>query len=282
MSNPSTPSNPQPQPPLPSAKAEAKALVTPAGAPPRLLKIKVDGKEMELPETEVLELASAGRASNQRFQEAAKMKREAEQVLQFAKANPKEFFQKTGMNAREWAEKYLLEELQNEAMSPEQKKAKENEDELRKYRDKEKTDADQKHQEEIKQKIGSERERLDKLFTTALFESGLPRTPFTVRRMAELQLINIKNKYELNPSQLAKLVKEDYVTEQKALLGSLDGDQLIEFLGPDNAKKFSKAQIAKLKARGQAQGQSFQKKTTTEANTGLTWRELQKRNRKPL
>lgn len=269
----------------PSAKTEQPTPGAPGAVskePVRMLKVKVDGKEVELPESEVLELASAGRASTQRFQEAAKMRKEAEELLKFAKANPKEFFQKTGMNAREWAEKYLIEELQAEAMSPEQRKARENEDKLRKYEADEKGRKDQELNEERQRATAVERERLDKLFTSALYESGLPRTPYTVKRMAELQLINIKNKYELNASQLAKLVKEDYVSEQKALLGSLDGDQLIEFMGPENAKKFSKAQIAKLKARGVGGSAGGQRAPVTQNNEGLTWRELQKRNRKPI
>lgn len=247
--------------------------------PARMMKIKVDGKEVEMSEKEVLELASAGKSSNQRFQEAAKLRREAEQVLKFAKENPVEFFQKTGMNARQWAEQYLMTELQKEAESPEQKKARENEEKLKKLEAQDKQRKDSEMQEQIKRATNMERERLEKLFTKALMDSGLPRTKFTVKRMAELQLVNIKNKFELPPEKLAQIVREDYINEQKSLLGSLEGDQLLDFLGSDLVKKFSKAQIAKLKARGT--GGSTQKKTDkAPEEPGLSWREYQKRNRR--
>jgi hypothetical protein len=247
-----------------------------------MLKVKVDGQFMELPESEVLELASAGRASNARFQEAAKLRREAEAIMKHAKENPEDFFSKSGRDARKWAEEFLIGELRKEAETPEQKKARENEEKLRKYEASEKEQEQRRKNAEMDQAINEQREKYDKLFTTALFESGLPRTPFTVRRMAELQKINLKKKLELGPSQLAKLVREDYIAEQKSLMGSLEGDQLLDFLGADLVKKLSKAQIAKLKARGTA-GSSSNKapvRSTTTDKQGMSWREYQKRNRR--
>src|SRR6185437_3488213 len=119
---------------------------------------------------------------------------------------------KVGMNPREWAEKFLMGELQKESETPEQKKARENEEELRKYRDREKQVAEQKQQKDIEEATNQQRKKYDTLFTQALFESGLPRTKFTVKRMAELQLINIKKNLELPASKLAQIVREDYIS----------------------------------------------------------------------
>lgn len=296
MSTPTTPSSSAPKAPVAGATKpavasstnqpsnEVKKIETPTAAQPapRMMKVNIEGKEIEMPENEVLALASAGKVSTQRFQEAAAMRKQAEDILKFAKANPTEFFKKTGMNARQWAEEYLLQELQIEAMSPEQKKARENEEELRKYKDKDKQDKERELSAERERLTNVERERLDKLFTQALFESGLPRTPFTVKRMAELQLINIKRKLELSPGRLAQLVREDYIAEQKALLGGLEGDNLLNFLGTDIVKKLSKAQIAKLKGRGLQTTGGQRQPASKKDDEGLTWRELQKRNRKPL
>ncbi len=208
------------------------------------------------------------------------MRKEAEQVLQFAKQNPEEFFKKTGLSARQWAEEFLLKELQTEAMSPEQRKARENEEKLRGYETEKKQNEERARNEQMAKLEQEHMKSYDMMFTQALTESGLPRTAFTVKRMAELQLINIKNKYELSASQLAKLVREDYSNEQKSLLTSLDGDQLMEFLGPDAVKKFQKALTGKLKARTQPierSGQQPVRKKTGENE--MSWREYQKKNR---
>jgi len=100
----------------------------------RMIKMKVDGQEMELPESEIIALAQQGKSANKRFQEAAAAKREAEQVVNFLKSNPKEAFKKLGIDVRKFSEDTLLEFIQQEQMSPEQRKAHENEQELNKYR----------------------------------------------------------------------------------------------------------------------------------------------------
>lgn len=279
MSTPATPAAPAASQAQPTASAQAPAQTQPTTQEIKKLKLKLDGKEVELPESEVIAGYQTGQVAAQRFKEAAKMRQEAEQILQFAKQNPKEFFQKTGMNAREWAEQYLLEELQAEAMSPEQRKARENEDKIRKYEQDDKDRKETQRQEQMKRLEQEHMQNYDVMFTKALSESGLPKTVFTVRRMAELQLINVKNKYELNASQLAKLVREDYIAEQKALLGGFEGDQLIDFLGPDLVKKLSKAQIAKLKAKGLQSNKPNPTSRKTEETQGLTWDEYRRRNR---
>lgn len=252
----------------------------PAPAAARMIKLKLDGKEVEMPESEVISFAQQGKSATQRFQEASVMKAQAEEVLRFAKANPAEFFKKTGMNPRDWAEQYLMGELKKDSESPEQKKARENEEKLRKYEETEKETKAKAQKEEIDQLTNQKRQEFDVMFTEALKLSGLPKTAFTVKRMAELQLINLKKKLELTAPQLAKVVREDYANEQKSLIGGFDGDQLMEFLGPDAVKKLSKAQIAKLKAKGNPTSTQVQRPANQQEKGGLTWSEYQRRNRK--
>lgn len=213
-------------------------------------KLKINGKEVEMSEGEIIERAQRSESAAQRFQEASDMTRKAEAILKQADEDPAGFFSKRGKNIREWAENYLMEELKREQMNPEQKKALENEQKLKQYEKEKKDDADKKQSDEIAAKFKEHNENYNKLFVEALGKAGLPKTAYTVKRMAELQLVNIKKKFDLNADQLAKLVREDYMAEQKALYGPMEGEQLLEILGPDVVKKLSKAQIAKLKAKG--------------------------------
>lgn len=288
MAAPATPAAPTAPPQAagqnpPQAPPGAQAPPAAAAAEARKLRLKIEGKEVELPESEVIGLAQQGKAAGQRFQEAAALRKQAEELIAFAKANPREFFNRTGMNAREWAEKYLIEELEAEQMSPEQKKARANEEKLKAYEAEKKQREEEGRKAEMARLQAEHAQNYDKLFTAALHESGLPKTAFTVKRMAELQLANIKNRYELSAPQLAKIVREDYANEQKSLLSALDGDQLIEFLGADAVKKLSKAQIAKLKARGAGAGQTSGSAQAPRARQGegggLTWQEYKRRNR---
>lgn len=272
-----------PQPGTAAANSQPK---TPAGkeaaaaAEIRKLKLKLEGQDVELPESEVIALAQQGKVAGKRFQEAAALKKQADEIMKFAKENPKEFFKRTGMNAREWAEQYLMEELRYEQMSPEQQKAVENEKKLKAYEDEKKQAEEKKRADEMAELQKTHMERLDKMFVEALNKSGLPRTSYTIKRMAELQLVNVQKKLELAPEQLAKIVREDYIAEQKALYGNLEGDQLLDLLGPEVVKKLSKAQIAKLKSKSAPGGTGAPAQRQSNQPSGMTWREYQRRNRR--
>lgn len=251
----------------------------------RMIKMKVDGQEMELPESEIIALAQQGKSANKRFQEAAAAKREAEQVVNFLKSNPKEAFKKLGIDVRKFSEDTLLEFIQQEQMSPEQRKAHENEQELNKYRESEKSLKAQREAQERETLEKHHHDNYEKIFIQALTESGLPKTPYTVMRMAQLEAVNVSKKLSLTPSQLAKVVREDYINEQKALYGAADGETLLELLGKDAVKKLSKAQLSKYKASAQNSG-TFKSKTSTtketQENPISAWKAMQKKTRSLL
>jgi len=223
--------------------------IKPEASVARLLKLKVDGQEFELPESEVITLAQQGKSAGKRFQEAAAAKKEAEQIVNFLKANPKEAMRKLGIDPRKFSEDTLMEIITQEQMSPEQRKAIENENRLKEYEAREKQAQEQSRQAQLAELERSHMESYDKMFVQALTESGLPKTPYTVKRMAELTLVNVKRGLNLEPSQLAKIVREDYQNEMKALYGQADGDALLELLGKEGVKKLSKAQLTQYKSK---------------------------------
>ena len=251
----------------------------------RMLKLTVDGQEMEMAESEVIAMAQKGRSADKRFQEAAQARREAEQVVNFLKSNPKEAFKKLGIDVRKFSEDTLLEMIQHDQMTHEQKKAQENENELRRYRDTEKQAQERAHAEALAKQEQEYMQSYDATFVKALTESGLPKTPYTVKRMAELTLIATRKGLDLEPSQLAKLVREDYESEMKAMYGQADGDALLELLGKDAVKKLSKAQLSKYKATRSNTGQFKPKDDSRPApgtNPTAAWRAFQRKTRGQL
>lgn len=260
----------------PTAPGEQKAAPTPAEI--RKLKLKLEGGEVELPENEVIALAQQGKVAQKRFQEAAQMRREAEEVLSFLKANPKEAFQKLGIDVRKFSEDTLMEILQQETMSPEQRKAKEMEQELRKYRDAEKAAADKKQAEEMQRLESTHLNNYQETFIKALQVAGLPRTTFTVKRMAEHQIVANRKGYTIDPQSLAKLVREDYDLAQKEIYGSADEDTLLNLLGDDGVKKVQKALIKKLKSKPSVQAKSENISQPSPVQKG-SWKEFSKKNR---
>lgn len=291
--------------PAPAASAPiavaAPAKPLEAAKPPtpseiRKLKLKIDGKEEEIDENEAAVLAQKGRASERRFQEAAAVRKEAQDVIAWLKQNPAEAMKKLGVDPRKFSEEFLVDALQREAESPAQKEVRENREKLAAYekKDKEREASEKKAQEakiaEDKRQVDGKRqreimERFDVAFTAALDKSGLPKNAYTIKRMAELQRANLRAKGEFTPDQLAKIVAEDYNTETKHRTSGLEGEKLLEFIAsvdPTLLKRVQKGLIGRLKGK-----HTFSAPTTPTpppaAESGSihqNWRAMQKARRK--
>ena len=247
----------------------------------RKMKLKIDNADVEMSESEVIALAQKGRGADRKFQEAAQLRKEAEQTAAYLKANPREALAKLGIDVRKFSEDTLMEILTQEQMSPEQRKAQDMEKKLRGYEKAEKDAKDTRDRQEAEALEGQHMKTFDEMFVKALGESGLPKTQYTVKRMAELQLVNIRKGLNLDAAQLAKLVREDYMSEQKALYGAADGDALMELLGPEIVKKLSKAQIKKLKSAAPTYSKPTPNRepSSGEPTQQQSWKDFQRKNR---
>jgi hypothetical protein len=224
-------------------------------APPkqeaRKYKIKVDGTEEELDEETTLKLAQLGRAANKRFQEAAALRKQSEDFINLLKTDPRKVLSNPaiGVDLKKFAEDYLIEQIEQEKLTPEQIKIKELES-FKAQVEEEKHQAELKRQDEQKRQLEEHYARdYEEKFQAALGSSGLPRTPYTVKRMAEYMSMAIKNGIgDIEPKNVVELVRQDYMKDVAALLGQSDGDALLQILGDQIANKIRKTDLARLKA----------------------------------
>jgi hypothetical protein len=164
QSAPKTPAAPPSSTPTPeTAQAAARPGAppdTPKGgnAPepkpePRKLKVKVNGAEREVPEDELVRRYQMEESANQRFEEAAKLRKEAEteraavrKFFEAVKQDPKAFFSdpRIGVDVKKFAQELLAAEIkaqmaaeEEKTLSPDQRRLRELEKELseRKARD---------------------------------------------------------------------------------------------------------------------------------------------------
>ena len=298
MSNPIIPSTTAAPVSSPNTPTPAKTPVlnTSPSTPPktdtpqevRKLKLKIDNVETEMSENDVIALAQKGQGSEKRFQEAAQLRKEAEGVVKFLKENPREALKQFGIDVRKFSEDVLMEHLTEQALTPDQKNNRDRDAELKKYKDREQAETARVQKESEAKQEQEITEGYNRSFTEALEQSGLPKNAFTISRMAQLQMTANRKGYEIPPQELAKLVREDYMAEQKSLYSGVEGDKLLELLGPDIVKKLSKAQIAKLKAGQPVQTKVAPQKTihtsapSASKEATQSWRAFQKANRKPI
>lgn len=238
----------------PSESTEVKTEAPPQPPAKKKYTYKSDGQEFseELDDNEVQSRLSLSKAAQSRMKEAAEAKKEKEEIIKALKENPLAILQDDRLmgkaKTREVIEKYLADELKREMMSPEEIKRMEMEAELSKYKEsekKQKEDADKKQAEVLESKYA---QQYQKTIIDALEGSGLPKNARTIGRMASLLQKNLQHGLDLEPSQLAQIVKQDFEQEFKAILGTATPEQLLAVLGPEAANAIRKHDLAKFKS----------------------------------
>jgi hypothetical protein len=227
----------------------------PAAPEPKSFKVKVNGQEVTMSEQEVLQHASLGRGAFQKMEEAASLKKNLENFLENFRTNGLEALENPVLGLSEEARREMIDKyyekkyIKPEQLTPEQKKQQEIEAELEKYREKDrkdKEDADKANHETIKQHF---REQYVQQFIPVLEASGLPKTPATMKALAFYVAKAAANGIEAPLEVVAKKVREDYDHAFRELTSSAGPEMLLQFLGPDVAKKIREYDLAQWKAK---------------------------------
>lgn len=229
--------------------AVKQANETPAEAIKRKLKVKINDAEQELDEDEVVAGYQLRRASDSKFQEAARLRKEAEEIIGLFKSNPRKALEHPaiGADVRKMAEEILSEHLEEELSTPEQKRIRELEKKLaeQESRDRAKAEAEEKAKSSAAETAYITQAEKD--ITSALQTSGLPRTNRTVGRMIHYMQNALRAGHDVKPSEVVELVKEDYQNDIKELFGAADGATLAALLGEDGLKKVRTHDLSRLK-----------------------------------
>jgi hypothetical protein len=212
--------------------------------------LKSNGKTREVTdEDELVRLAQLGLGANEKFEAAAKTRKQAEQVLELLQSDPKEALKRLGFDVRKFAEDYLYEEIQAEKLTPEQKKVKEMEVELEKYK-REKADLEQKQREEHISRLQQQYEvDLQDKIINAIDKYKLPNNPRTVARVAEYMAKALENGYLADPLEVAPRVRADLEEEHRSLYSQYNVEDLLKLIGEDKAKAIRQYEVQKVKAK---------------------------------
>ena len=252
----------------------------------RKYKYKVDGQDIEeeYSDDEIKSQLALAKASTKRFQEAAATKKQSEQFLKMLRENPLEILnneQVMGQKKfRELAEEYLAKELQEQMLSPEEKRQRDMQRELEKYKESERKQKESQEAQQMEQLQQHYAQDFEAKILTGLNSQSLPKTPTTVKRMAELMQKSLQNGYDLAPEQLAELVKKEYVRDIQELFGATEGDILLNLLGDGVSNKIRQSDLKRLKAnnpfnRQQNQNSNFiQDSKPSEKMSKDDWKEM--------
>jgi hypothetical protein len=213
----------------------------------RLYKVMVDGAEMEVDEAELLKGYSHGRTAAMKMEEAANSKKEAAELLRLMKSQPKSFFEKLGMDYREFAAQIFNEDLIESTLTPEQKKLRDYERMFSEHQERERAAKEQYEREQLEIESARVAEELQGQMLGALNDVGIPSGHReSLYRMVTYMQRAVAAGYEnIDPKIVAAQVKKDFEADLRALTGINDIDQLEQMFGSDFIKKIGKASVAK-------------------------------------
>ena len=253
----STPSQGTSEAPAASETGEnqVQANETPAQVERRKLKAKINGKETEVYEDDVLRDYQKYASADEKLREAAKQRKEIAEFQHLLMTDPEKILRdpRLPIDLREFAMKVLSEGIEEEIKyaDPRDKEI----DELRKRiadrdnQDKqvEETQAEQQRREFTEQR----KEVLANVLSEAMALSPLSKHPetaaATLREMALHMRLCKDAGYDVTPQELAKHVESKNLGSMRNLAKTLKGEDLINFFGEDVVTEIRRADLSRIK-----------------------------------
>lgn len=230
--------------------------------------LKVDGKESEEEVdlnddegmTKRLQLA---KASQKRMQEATELRKAAEEFIDMLKTNPRKVLTdpNIGIDLKKLAMEIINEEAENAAKSPEQQEKEKLQKELEELKSKYEKDEKDRKDREFSRLQAEHEEKIQSDIESALKTNELPKTPYTVRKMAEMMMLALQNDIDLSPKDLVPLLRKQMSSDFKEFIGASSDDILEEIIGKERISGLRKKNVAKVKNQQVAQTANSVKST---------------------
>lgn len=221
----------------------------------RLLKAKVNGREVEVDEETLLKHYSRGAGADEKLREAAQIRKHAESFFEQFQNDPESVLDnpKLSIDKQKLAQKWLKEAIEAELMEndPEAKHMSDVERRLKEYEDREKKQKEEEQKSQYQKVVESRREAIASKLTAALEMSPLSKNPDiqaeVVTEMAKYMRICKQAGHDVSPEELAEHVHNTRLASYHALAQDIDGDDLIGWLGEAVVNKIRKADLARLR-----------------------------------
>jgi hypothetical protein len=217
-----------------------------------MYKLLIDGEEEEVDLDTLKKMASHGKGADKRMTEAQKLKQDAERLLAILGQDP--IAVKRELNKDFDEKKFLTERisqlLEEEMLTPEERQAKEDAEELRAYREAKKKEAEEINNKNLQDSMQVEIQKLDVEFADAFEQTGLPKTNEARRRLATMMLEAVENGQQIPTLTLAKQVKKEMMEELSAILAVSDDQAFEDLLGSELLTKAQKLSLKKVKQPG--------------------------------
>ena len=209
---------------------------------------KVNGKEenVELSWEKMTQDYQKWSGANAKFDETNKLKTEIDTAKSNFKTNPREMFEKAGIDPEQWMSDEIDRMANINSMTPDQKKAYELQNKVDAF-EAEKKKIQDKEEDALIEKFAEQKAiALKEEIPAAMEKLGLPQTEATVQAIAKVKYE--ASRYEdtfLSVEDAALIVKDNMNEFYKAHLNELSPEQLSNFLGEKQEKAYRNHSVAK-------------------------------------
>jgi antitoxin component of RelBE/YafQ-DinJ toxin-antitoxin module len=221
------------------------------------LMLKIDGEEYEedLPfevdedHAEYLKKnLQLSKKAQKSMQSEASLRSQVDQFVKSLKGDTKNTLKQMGIDPKEFAAMIIEEELQQQAMTPEQRERAELEAKLKALEDERRLEKEEFDKREYERLTQQEYERIDTKMTAVIDQAGIPKSPYVVKKIAQYMQDGLQYGVNLEPEDVIGLVKEEIQSDLKELLSALGEDKVESFIGKDILDKVRKKNLAKAKS----------------------------------
>lgn len=213
--------------------------------------IKVNGKnevvELDMnDDAAVTKHLQMSRAAQKTMQESSDMRKSAEEFINLLKTNPRRVLEdpSIGVDLKLFAQEIINQEIENAQKSPDQLEKEKAQRELAEIKARIEEDEKKRKSSELQRLQQEQQEKIEINIESALKTSDLPKTPYTVRKMAEMMLIALQNNVDLSPADLVPLIRKQMQVDIKELFSAANDDVLEELVGKDRISKIRKKKVA--------------------------------------
>lgn len=238
----------------PSNEKGAAPAIPQETADPNVWTIKVSGQERKFDLRKPDEAAYLKRqlakveGADKAFEEGALSKKKAQQFFEALKTNPRGVLEAMGYNVPDLAKQVLAEELKFAQMDERDRAIYERDQKLQAYQVEEQKRAALQQEQIAKEAENKYRQKFDIEITNALAQSNLPKTDYTVQRIAKYLLEAKQRGYrDATAADVIDTVQKDYMRDFQAMFQGQSVDKLQELVGKDFFDKLRNHDIGQIK-----------------------------------
>ena len=222
-------------------------------APKKIYKLNVNGKDVEYDASNEDKLKNDLQkvfGIEEKARTTAQKADMADKLLEMMQSDPRGFekqCQKAGIDFEKLAVDILWNRQRLNSMTPEQR-------ELEEYKEKEKEAATLKAQQEEEAKVAETNrktqewaQKFEAECTTALTANAIPKTRLSLALIAQYIDAGLAAKKEYSVEQVLPYVKRDLQEIHRTTMESLDGDDLLSYVGETLSNKIAKARVERYK-----------------------------------